>query len=804
VIEISTSRGSAMTGWLRTLDKERLSRLIAARQDAVADPEPCDLGELAGRLQRPGSVALILPRLPLPALQASEALASLGVPVGRGRLAALLGATEGPGALGLDRALAVLADHALVWPAVGTDVLHMAAPLRQAWSAPLGLDGPLAQQLSSATSAELRAMLTALGLQPPGSKQQRLQALLDHHRDPDRVRAVVATAPAGTRKVLERHARSGSRRSIVLSAAPAALSSPERWALERGLLVRDRYGVGPARMPSEVALALRGPGWRAPFDPHAPEPAITPVADTDVAREAAAMAGAFAGQAASVLAECAARPPARLKSGGVGARELARLSKAVQCDEPVVRLVLECGYAAGLLARDGDRVPVTEAYDAWSEHEPAGQLAELLRVWWTLGLTPSAARDEDGKALPALMSRPLCQGCVGARHGLLTAAADLPESHGVRDTEDLGAVLVWHRPLAEQQPHEAAPFATVVREAELLGVLARGALSPLGAALLRGSPLEEPAVALLPAASDTAHIGADLTAVVTGTPSARLARLLDAVANREARGTASVWRFSAAGIRRALDAGRTADEISTDLSACAEGPLPQPLSYLISDTARRHGHLRIASATCVVHGTDPALLAEIAAHRKLGTLGLRLLAPTVLISRASVTKTLDALRAEGYAPVAEGADGAVRVEKPQQPRAATSPALRTARIPGPRRRTPPTTPDLAGLAARLLAAPDRAPDPDPLGGVPFATDTEEILTEYAKQLPATDIRQLAHAIHENEPITIEYVATSGNHTVRTVSDIDFDPPYLHAWCHLRDDERVFSLSRIQGVMPAGV
>ncbi len=29
-----------------------------------------------------------------------------------------------------------------------------------------------------------------------------------------------------------------------------------------------------------------------------------------------------------------------------------------------------------------------------------------------------------------------------------------------------------------------------------------------------------------------------------------------------------------------------------------------------------------------------------------------------------------------------------------------------------------------------------------------------------------------------------------------------DPPYLEAWCHLRDAERVFTLSRIHGVMPA--
>lgn len=35
-----------------------------------------------------------------------------------------------------------------------------------------------------------------------------------------------------------------------------------------------------------------------------------------------------------------------------------------------------------------------------------------------------------------------------------------------------------------------------------------------------------------------------------------------------------------------------------------------------------------------------------------------------------------------------------------------------------------------------------------------------------------------------------------------LSDLELDPPYLDAWCHLREAERAFTLSRIHGVMPA--
>ncbi|MET9568792.1 helicase-associated domain-containing protein [Streptomyces virginiae] len=281
---------------------------------------------------------------------------------------------------------------------------------------------------------------------------------------------------------------------------------------------------------------------------------------------------------------------------------------------------------------------------------------------------------------------------------------------------------------------------------------------------------------------------------------------MDSVADRETSGTASVWRFSAGSIRRALDAGHTPDDITADLAAVATGSLPQPLSYLITDTARGHGRVRIAPASCVLHGDEPALLAELAAHRGLAKLGLRQLAPTVLISRSPLDTTLAALRAEGYSPVAETVEGTVRIEtvRPQRAGAAV-PAPRGSRAGAGGRiatRTAKETAvlDLSTLANQLLAAPD-VPDPAPLdGGAPFATDTEEIVAGWAKRLPYSDVRQLAHAIDAGRAITVEYVATSGSRTVRTLSDLDLDPPFLEAWCHLRDAERAFTLSRIHSVM----
>jgi hypothetical protein len=53
----------------------------------------------------------------------------------------------------------------------------------------------------------------------------------------------------------------------------------------------------------------------------------------------------------------------------------------------------------------------------------------------------------------------------------------------------------------------------------------------------------------------------DLTAVVSGQPSAAVSRLLAASAVNEARGDAAVWRFTPASVRAALDAGWTGTEL---------------------------------------------------------------------------------------------------------------------------------------------------------------------------------------------------------------------------------------------------
>ncbi|MGK7232420.1 helicase C-terminal domain-containing protein [Streptomyces hygroscopicus] len=201
---------------------------------------------------------------------------------------------------------------------------------------------------------------------------------------------------------------------------------------------------------------------------------------------------------------------------------------------------------------------------------------------------------------------------------------------------------------------------------------------------------------LLPEPLDHVLLQADLTAVAPGPLERPLAETLGILADIESKGGATVYRFTPESVRRALDAGRTADDVHTFLAAHSRTPVPQPLTYLVDDVARKHGRLRVGAASAYLRCDDDALLAEILADRRSAGLRLRRLAPTVLAAQAPPDTLLEGLRAMGYAPAAESAEGDVVVTRPEAQR--TPPR----RPPVPVPEGPPV-PDAALLAAAVRA-----------------------------------------------------------------------------------------------------
>jgi hypothetical protein len=105
--------------------------------------------------------------------------------------------------------------------------------------------------------------------------------------------------------------------------------------------------------------------------------------------------------------------------------------------------------------------------------------------------------------------------------------------------------------------------------------------------------------------------------------------------------------------------------------------VPQALSYLINDSARRHGVLRAGAAGAYLRCDDAALLARVLADRGTEALQLRQIAPTVVVADASVTRVLDVLRHAGYAPAAEAPGGELLTLTADAPRAPSRPLGRS-------------------------------------------------------------------------------------------------------------------------------
>ncbi|NUT40739.1 MAG: helicase-associated domain-containing protein [Thermoactinospora sp.] len=785
-----------LLGWLRTLDEDRLARVLTNRQDAIAAPWPRRLESLAQRLTNGFAVMEAMRSLPQPCLELAQTCLVLDSPTVPA-LAQFLDSTADEVRHWLDG----LYDHALAWPDRDGHI-HLAEAVSRWWTAPLGLGEPLDHYLNSWTISNdtLRLLSRNLGLPPHGNRRRTIARVAEVLGDATRLAGLLSNAPAGTRQFLEEFAWDGPLRDVDGNRFVLP-GTPERWAADHGLLYRPNWHV--AEMPREVALSLRGPDYHPPFTPVAPEIPGIPVDPEEVDHLMTLAAPHLVERCAALLDNTAKTPLPLLKTGGVGVREVRRLAKETGCDEDEARLLLEICAVARLLALDdksGGMVP-TDRFDRWRLDEGSVRLRVLLSAWWRM--ERSSLRKIDGKYPTALGDEQSGAAIARVRRAVVQVLCSLPSGIAFAERGALVRAVHWHAPLLDQALlAECAP--AVLDEARLLGVLANNALTDLGRALaclaakagdenddcvpvVEHDPgLVEVSTRALASVRRSALFGPDLTAVVTGPPSAELAALLDRSADRESRGAASVWRFSAESVRRALDDGYDCDELLEELASV--GAIPQPLEYLVRDVARRHGEVTVTTVGCIVQASDPGLLAEIAGHRRLSRLGLRLLAPTVLVSSAPAERTLALLRENGYAPVTVADTGEVeirrrtRVEEPQNGKLILLPGGQVAELPPPYVLTEPT-PDPHEHAKRLVTAH---------ANVEVGARTWAVIGRTATRLPTAQQSLLGFVVDRGVRAGIRL--TDG--LTATISHGELRGGVLDAWCEEAGDYLEFPLAEI--------
>lgn len=762
---------------LRARDDDALVALLQARPDLAA-PVPADTGALAVRASTRHSTQRAVDALSRAEVAVLEALVVLA---GRGggtttprAVAAACGLRPKELAPHLER----LRELALVW---GTaTVLHPVGTLADALGPyPAGL-GPSLGELVE-TAPVVRPRVEALGSELAVPPTEGRDGVADRLADPGALAALLDRAPEGTQALLARVDAGGPLGSVSRArrALDPAVAGPEvtplDWLLSRGLLVPvgDEHVV----LPREVGLGLRG--GRVHHEPVALEPPPLRTSDQPASRRDALASGAAA-EAVRLVDSLGrvwgARPAAVLRAGGLGVRELTRTATELEVDTGTAALVVELAAAAGLVAEDGEADPhwtATPRYDAWTDGSPGQRWATLAATWLTMPRLPSLAGTRDDRGTRAALSDAISRPQAGAlRRLLLQVLAGVPEGQSAGPGE-VAARLAWQRP-RWPPAHDAGLLEAVLAEAAWLGVAAGGALSGPTAALLgvHGAAVGDARVpaglgadedddaaaarrrqaaaaldAALPQPVREVLLQADLTAVAPGPLERDLELELSLLADVDSRGGATVYRFDGSTIRRGLDAGRTAEDVLAFLARVSATPVPQPLEYLVRDVARRHGRVRVGSAGAYLRSDDESVLAELLGERRTASLGLRRLAPTVLVARADAAEVLGVLRSLGLAPAAESGDGTLVLDRPTEHR--TPP--RRLPAPSPLLRPPPE--HLARGVVRALRQGDEtlAAAPPPPADAPVVPPTE----------PAVSLAALRRAASDATPLWIGVVAPDG-------------------------------------------
>ena len=321
-----------------------------------------------------------------------------------------------------------------------------------------------------------------------------------------------------------------------------ALAEGSPLAVTDDALVRSGFVSPDGTMYTPVANVVRDLGA-----------AETGAARESVSSEPAARAAERAfttiGNIADLLTVLLTSPLAQIGTGAVSAAERRRLAEAnVVDDAEDVDTLLRVGQVAGLTAPIDRRWMATPAGASW------------------LGASNRERWDRIARAVVAFLPA----GMRGADNAVI-AVAEWPAAY----------------PWDPEWPARADRIRTALF---LLGLLtASGEPTPWAAPLLAGGEPDREALSeLLPHEVDQIYLQHDLTAISPGPLEAALDIRLRSMAVRESHAQASTYRFTPSSLMDAVTGGETEESITEFLNQISLTGIPQPLAYLVGESARLH------------------------------------------------------------------------------------------------------------------------------------------------------------------------------------------------------------------------
>ena len=378
---------------------------------------------------------------------------------------------------------------------------------------------------------------------------------------------------------------------------------------------------------------------------------------------------AAVGQVREVLRSVSREPPGLTRDGVVAVRELTATATAWRCPESEAARWLELAWLAGLLgpSADGTEVRPTLAGEAWLTAPAAQAWSVLAAAWWFSDRDWTVFDEATGARAYVFGDSHVSPLAATLRREWFLAALAAADEHQAA-VVNVAELLAERRPMVERIRIDRL-VAAIVAEAELLGVTGRGVVSSFGVAVnATAAPLDpadpraEEALAavaadMLPPEIDSIVVQADLTIVAPGPLVPSLAAAIAAFAEVESTGGATVYRLSVSSVEGALDRGWSADRIVSVLAEASEVALPQPVEYLVRDTAARHGRIRVGDASAYVVTEDAAAADVVAGALAKAGIDASRIAPTVVVTRRAASAVVAAIRAAGVAATVTNPDG---------------------------------------------------------------------------------------------------------------------------------------------------
>lgn len=498
----------------------------------------------------------------------------------------------------------------------------------------------LAARLRSLDDEALTRLVTARGIREHGIRDffDLAEALLDRVS----VQSALERLDRGTLALLatagELASTTGAPTAAELSGRlgvdAAEIGRRASGALEAGLLAEESGRFAPWDAVTEQLRSW--PSFGLPTAPDLigarPPAALEAVSESDarfVDRGAGDRAFATLSAVTELLYALRDEPARRLSRGGVALPDARRLAASAGIEVDELELLLDIASRAGL-ADSGSEWTPSAAAPAWLASSRLERWSALARGWL--------------ERLPDEL------------HELLRQRAHAVWGAGLLE------YLGWLYPAGGSWIRERTDQAA--REAEQLGITGSSTPSTPGTALLLEGPEAATAAmaALFPAEVDKVYLQPDLTVIAPGPLLAPIDERLRGMSEPETRGLASSYRVTAASVTRALTAGETVPALREFLSGISLTGIPQPLEYLLTDTAARFGTLRVGGRDdggAYVRSEDAALLDRLVVDPNLAPLGLQRLQPQRVETRFDVATLYWTLADARYPVVAEDADGRV-------------------------------------------------------------------------------------------------------------------------------------------------